>query len=101
MGNEQLMQKKEDRWFCFLRFKNKVWQCAREEKINYLWPREKGNDKLRQDRPEEYRRLMTIKIWKIKLIVFPLIMYGYESWTLRKKTDPFELLIWRSFLRVL
>ena len=37
-------------------------------------------------------------------MVFPVVMYGYESWTIKKaerrKTDAFELWCWRRFLRV-
>ena len=38
-------------------------------------------------------------------MVFPLIMYGCESWTIKKaehqRTDAFELWYWRRHLRVL
>jgi len=38
-------------------------------------------------------------------MVFPVVMYGCESWTIKKiehwKTDVFELWCWRRFLRVL
>ena len=37
-------------------------------------------------------------------MVFPLVMYGYESWTIKKaesrRTDAFELWCWRRLLRV-
>ena len=37
-------------------------------------------------------------------MVFPLVMYGYESWTIKKaeqwRIDAFELWCWRRFLRV-
>ena len=37
-------------------------------------------------------------------MVFPEVMYGYESWTIKKaehqRTDAFELWCWRRFLRV-
>ena len=40
----------------------------------------------------------------VKAMVFPVIMYGYESWTVKKaehgKIDAFELLCWRRLLRV-
>ena len=40
----------------------------------------------------------------IKAVVFPLVMYGYESWTIKKaehwKTDAFEPWCWRRLLRV-
>ena len=44
------------------------------------------------------------KIHLVKAMGFPLIMYGYESWTLKKvkhqRIDAFELLCWRRLLRV-
>ena len=39
-----------------------------------------------------------------KPMVFPVVMYGYESWTLKKaehqRIDAFELWCWRRLLRV-
>ena len=44
------------------------------------------------------------KIHLVKAMVFPVGMYGYESWTIRKaehrRTDAFELWCWRRLLRV-
>ena len=44
------------------------------------------------------------KIRLVKSVVFPVVMYGYESWTLKKaegrKIDAFELWCWRRLLRV-
>ena len=38
------------------------------------------------------------------MLVFPVVMYGCESWTIKKaepqRTDAFELLCWRRLLRV-
>ena len=40
----------------------------------------------------------------VKAMVFPVILYGCESWTAKKaacqRTDAFELWCWRRFLRV-
>ena len=40
----------------------------------------------------------------VKAMVFPAVMYRYESWTLKKakhwRTDAFELCCWRRLLRV-
>ena len=40
----------------------------------------------------------------VKAMVFPVVMYWYESWTIKKaecwKTDAFELCCWRRLLRV-
>ena len=41
----------------------------------------------------------------VKAMVFPVVMYGCESWTIRKaecqRIDAFELWCWRRLLRVL
>ena len=40
----------------------------------------------------------------MKAIIFPIVMYGCESWTIKKaehhRTDAFELWYWRRLLRV-
>ena len=44
------------------------------------------------------------KVLLVKAMVFPVVMYGYESWTVRKaerpRIDAFELWCWRRLLRV-
>ena len=44
------------------------------------------------------------KVHLIKAIVFPVVMYGCESWTIKKaerrRIDAFELWCWRRLLRV-
>ena len=44
------------------------------------------------------------KVRLVKAMVFPMVMYGCESWTLKKaecrRTDAFELWCWRRLLRV-
>ena len=44
------------------------------------------------------------KVCLVKSMVFPVVMYGYESWTIKKaehqRTDAFELWCWRRLLRV-
>src|SRR5574340_20409 len=44
------------------------------------------------------------KINLVKAMVFPVVMYEYESWTLKKaehrRIDAFELWCWRRLLRV-
>ena len=43
------------------------------------------------------------KVLLVKAIVFPLVMYGCESWTVKKaerqRIDAFELWCWRRLLR--
>ena len=45
------------------------------------------------------------KVRLVKAIVFPIVMYGCESWTVKKaenqRIDAFELWCWRRVLRVL
>ena len=44
------------------------------------------------------------KVRLVKAMVFSVVMYGCESWTVKKaerrRTDPFELWCWRRLLRV-
>ena len=44
------------------------------------------------------------KVCLVKAVGFPVVMYGCESWTIKKaecqKIDAFELCCWRRFLRV-
>ena len=44
------------------------------------------------------------KIHLVKAVVFPVVMYGCESWTIKKaenqRIDAFELCCWRRLLRV-
>ena len=45
------------------------------------------------------------KVRLVKAMVFPVVFYGYENWTIKKaesqRIDAFELWCWRRFLRVL
>ena len=47
---------------------------------------------------------MPTKVRLVKAMVFPVVMYGCESWTIKKaerqRTDAFELWCWRRLLRV-
>ena len=47
---------------------------------------------------------LPIKVRLVKAMVFPVVMYGCESWTIKKaecrRTDAFELWCWRRLLRV-
>ena len=48
--------------------------------------------------------MRTIKLCLVKAIVFPVVMYGCESWAVKKaehrRIDAFELWCWRRLLRV-
>ena len=51
-------------------------------------------------------RVITLptKVGLVKTMVFPVVMYGCESWTVKKaerqRIDAFELCYWRRLLRV-
>ena len=60
------------------------------------------------DNPRQYiikqRHTLLTKVHTVKAMVFPVVMYGYESWTIKKvkhqRIDAFELWCWRRLLRV-
>ena len=47
---------------------------------------------------------LSIKVLLVKAMVFPVVMYGCESWTIKKaerqNIDAFELWRWRRFLTI-
>ena len=49
-------------------------------------------------------RDLPTKVGLVKAVVFPVVMYGCESWTVKKaecrRIDAFELSCWRRLLRV-
>ena len=60
------------------------------------------------DQPRQHIEIRDItlstKVHLLKAMVFPLVMYGCESWTIKKaerqRIDAFELWCWRRLLRV-
>ena len=48
--------------------------------------------------------ILPTKVHLVKAMVFPVVMYGCESWTIKgaecRRTDAFELWCWRRLLRV-
>ena len=66
-------------------------------------PWKESYDQLRQHIEKQMLPLST-KVCLVKAMVFPLVMYGCESWTINKaelwRIDAFELLCWRRLLRV-
>ena len=48
--------------------------------------------------------ILSTKVCLVKAMVFPVVMYGCESWTIKKaecwRTDAFKQWYWRRFLRV-
>ena len=53
---------------------------------------------------KKQRPTLPTKVHLVKAIVFPVVMYGCESWTVKKaehrRIDAFELWCWRRLLRV-
>ena len=51
------------------------------------------------------RHYFATKVHLVKVMVFPVVMYGCQSWTIKKaehqRIDAFELWCWRRPLRVL
>ena len=47
---------------------------------------------------------LSTKVHLVKAMIFPVVMYGHESWTVKKaecwRIDAFELWCWRRLLRV-
>ena len=54
---------------------------------------------------KKQRHYFVKKVCLVKAMVFPVVMYGCESWTIKKvecqRIDAFELQCWRRLLRVL
>ena len=64
-------------------------------------------EKLRPTKIAYEKSDMTLptKVCLVKAMVFPVVMYGCESWTVKKaehqRIDAFEMWCWRRLLRVL
>ena len=76
--------------------------CSHEIKRSLLLGR-KAMTKLDSILKSTYITLLA-KVHLVKVLVFPVVMYGCESWTIKKdecqRIDAFELWFWRRFLRV-
>ena len=48
--------------------------------------------------------ILSTKVHLVKAMIFPVVMYGFESWTIKKaecrRIDAFKMWCWRRFLRV-
>ena len=68
-----------------------------------LAPWKKSYDQPRQHIKKQ-RHYFAKKVHLVKAMVFPVVMYGCESWTIKKaehqRNDAFELWCWRRLLRV-
>ena len=72
-------------------------------KIKTLAPWKESYDQPRQH-IEKQRHYFANKVHLVKAMVFPVVMYGCESWTIKKaecqRIDAFELWCWRRLLTV-
>ena len=75
---------------------------CRQEIKRHLTSWKQSYDQSRQHIKKQ--RHLSTKVRLVKAMVFPVIMYGCESWTVKKaecrRIDAFELWCWRSLLRV-
>ena len=85
--------------FYFLGLQNRCSDCSHEIKSCLPLGR-----KIRTNLDSRDITLLT-KVHLVKAMVSPVVMYGCESWTIKKpgrrRIDAFELWCWRRFLRVL
>ena len=69
-----------------------------------LAPWKKSYDQPRQHIEKQRDITLPTKVCLVKAMVFPVVMYGCESWTIKKaehqRIDAFELWCWRRLLRV-
>ena len=76
--------------------------CSREIKKT-LAPWKKSYEKPRQHIKKQ-RHYFATKVYLVKTKVFPVVMYGCESWTIKiadhQRIAAFELWCWRRLLRV-
>ena len=76
--------------------------CSHEIK-RHLFLRRKAMTNLDSTLKSRDNTLLT-KVHIVNAMVFPVVMYGYESWTIKKakrwRTDAFELWYWRRLVRV-
>ena len=91
-----------DRLYFLVRQINADSECSREIK-RCLLPGRKAMTNLDSILKSRVIILPT-KFHLVKAVVFPVVMYGCESWTIKKaerrRIDAFELWCWRRFLRV-
>ena len=76
--------------------------CSHEIKRHLLAPWKKSYDQLSILKSRDIT--LTTKVHLVKAMVFPVVMYGCESWAIKKaehqRIDAFELWCWRRLLKV-
>ena len=88
-GSLKMQEFQKNIYFCFIDYA-KVFDCVDHNK---LW-------KILKEMAIPYH----LKVRLVKAMVFPVVMYGCESWTVKKaecpRIDAFELWFWKRLLRV-
>ena len=80
--------------------------CNHETKRHLLLGREAmiNLDKTRDILLKTRDNTLSTKVYILRAMVFPVVMYGCESWTIKKvenqRIDAFELWCWRRLLRI-
>ena len=101
MANGRGKSGSSDRFY-FLGLQNHCGQCCNHEIKRYLLLGRKVMTNLDSILQSRYITMLT-KIHLVVTVVFPVAMYGCESWTIKKvehrRTDTLEL-CWRRFLRI-
>ena len=90
-------------WGCFILGGSKITadrDCSQEIKTLLARKSMTNLDSLLKSRDIT----LPTKVHLVKAMVFPVVMYGCESWTIKKaerwRTDAFEMWCWRRLLRV-
>ena len=98
------MEKQWKQWLDFFQGAPKsVQMVILAMKLKDLPPWKESYDQPKQHIKKQ-RHYFAKKIHLVKAMVFPVVMYGCESWTIKKaehqRVDAFELWCWRRLLRV-
>ena len=87
----------------FLGLQNHFRWWLQPRNLKMLAPWKKSYEKSRQHIKKQ-RRYLPTKAHLVKVMVFPIVTYGCESWAIKKaehrRTDAFKLWCWRILFRV-
>ena len=79
------------------------WDCSHEIKRRFLLGR-KAMTSLQHVKVKSRDITLPTRVHLVKAMVFPVVMYGSDSWTIKKaehqRIDAFELWCWRRLLKV-
>ena len=99
----KLVGKKWRQWrILFSWLPNSLWMVTAATKLTFV-PWKKSYEQPRQLIKKQRHITLPTKVCIVKTVVFPEVMYGCESWTIKKAEhrgiDAFQL-CWRKLLRV-